>query len=270
MNPSNLFLSLERAAREIPPSAIGESMNCFYDAMESDDEDDMYELLQRAVAIDPGNADAWLELMSFMPKLTTEQHLEVLKNIVDRAAERLGKKMFQDGAGHFWGIHETRPYMRARAAYANALYQAGRLAESCAEVDAMLQLNPNDNQGLRYRQISVALALGQLDKVRMFLERYENEIRYNTVFAWAKVLERYLSGAMDEAIAQIKVAQQQNAHSLAYLLGERKIPKNQPDRYSLGSKEEAICFAENLQTAWNAHLAAKMWLKTQKEQSKSV
>ncbi|MEN9990433.1 MAG: hypothetical protein RLZZ224_135 [Verrucomicrobiota bacterium] len=269
MNPSNLFLSLERAAREIPPSAIGESMNCFYDAMESDDEDDMYELLQRAVAIDPGNADAWLELMSFMPKLTTERHLEVLKNIVDRAAERLGKKMFQDGAGHFWGIHETRPYMRARAAYANALYQAGRLAESCAEVDAMLQLNPNDNQGLRYRQISVALALGQLDKVRMFLERYENEIRYNTVFAWAKVLERYLSGAMDEAIAQIKVAQQQNAHSLAYLLGERKIPKNQPDRYSLGSKEEAICFAENLQTAWNAHLAAKMWLKTQKEQSRS-
>ncbi|MEY3897130.1 MAG: hypothetical protein RLZZ214_2651, partial [Verrucomicrobiota bacterium] len=42
----------------------------------------------------------------------------------------------------------------------------------------------------------------------------------------------------------------------------RKQPKNPPDSYALGSKEEAACFAADLQSAWNAHPAAKKWLAT--------
>lgn len=264
----SILMHMERSAGQISQDAIDESLDCYYDAMEAEYEDDMLELLQHAVELDPGNADAWLQLINFMPKLTVVQNLELLKKIVDLAATRLGKKMFQENVGYFWGIHETRPYMRARAAYADALHQAGRLEESCAEVDAMLQLNPGDNQGLRYRQMSIFLALGKLDKVRAFFEQYEYEAEHNTVFAWAKVLERFLAGDQKAATAAMKMAQKQNTHSMAYILGHRKVPKNLPDAYSPGSKEEALCFAQDLQTAWNAHLAAKMWLTAQKEQSK--
>jgi len=53
---------------------------------------------------------------------------------------------FKKFAGHFWGLPETRPYMRARAALAEALQRAGRIEAAVAEMAGVLELNPNDNQ----------------------------------------------------------------------------------------------------------------------------
>ena len=183
-----------------------------------------------------------------------------MRKLVEVTEERLGKQAFKEFAGHFWGFHETRPYMRVRAALADALQRAGRIESSVAEVEAMLELNPNDNQGLRYRLLACHLALGKLADVRRLFKRYPDEFDFNTVFAWGKVLERYLAGKPDEALKAIAAAQKQNPSSKAYILGHRKLPKNLPDSYSPGSKEESACFAADLQTAWNAHPEAKKWL----------
>jgi tetratricopeptide (TPR) repeat protein len=150
--------------------------------------------------------------------------------------------------------------MRARAALADALHRAGRIESSVVEVEAMLELNPNDNQGLRYRLLACHLALGKIDDVRRLFERYAGEFDFNTVFAWGKVLECYLSGKPEQALKAMAAAQKQNPSSKAYILGHRKVPKNPPGSYSPGSKEEAACFAVDLQTAWNAHPDAKKWL----------
>jgi tetratricopeptide (TPR) repeat protein len=155
--------------------------------------------------------------------------------------------------------------MRARAALADALHRAGRVESASAEVDAMLELNPGDNQGLRYRQIACHLALGKLDEARVLFTRYSDEFDFNTVFAWAKVLERFLSGELAMAAKAVAAAQKQNPASQAYVLGHRKAPKNTPGHYSPGSKEEAMCFAADLQFAWNAHPAAKKWLAGMKK-----
>ena len=74
------------------------------------------------------------------------------------------------------------------------------------------------------------------------------------------MLERFLSGKPEEALEALAVALKQNAFTKAYLLGHRKLPKNPPDSYAPGSKEEAACFAGDLQLAWNAHPTAKKWL----------
>jgi hypothetical protein len=67
------------------------------------------------------------------------------------AGERaLGQEAFQRDAGHFWGILETRPYMRARLGLARSLWTAGRRDEAVRHLQDMLRLNPNDNQGVRY------------------------------------------------------------------------------------------------------------------------
>jgi hypothetical protein len=46
--------------------------------------------------------------------------------------------------------------------------------------------------------------------------------------------------------------------------GHRELPRQLPDGYSPGSKEEAICFAEVLRATWEKHPAALKWLETQK------
>lgn len=42
--------------------------------------------------------------------------------------------------------------MRARAALAGTLWRLGRREEAVDHQRELLRLNPNDNQGLRYRQ----------------------------------------------------------------------------------------------------------------------
>lgn len=262
INPKSLFLQMERLLAKVPPGAVGESQECYYDAMEADSDEEELHLLSRAVELDPGNTDAWLIILGHTPAMSADEEIGMLRKIVDCAEERLGKQAFKEYAGHFWGFHETRPYMRARAALAAALHRAGRIESSATEVEAMLELNPGDNQGLRYRQLACHLALAKLDDARALFVRFPDEFKFNTVFAWAKVLERFLSGNPEEALQALAAAQKQNAFTKAYVFGHRKIPKNLPDAYAPGSKEEAACFAANLRSAWNAHPAAKKWLAT--------
>jgi tetratricopeptide (TPR) repeat protein len=259
-DPKSLLLQMERSLRKVPAGDIGESQECYYDAMEARSEIEAYRLLSRALELDPGNTDAWLLMLSYYPPKSVDEEIGTLRKIVAGAEERLGKQAFTEFAGHFWGFHETRPYMRARAALADALHRAGRIESASAEVEAMLELNPGDNQGLRYRLLACHLALGKLDDARRLFARYPDEFDFSTVFAWAKVLERFLAGATEEAAQALAAAQKQNPASQAYVLGHRKVPKNPPDSYAPGSKEEAMCFAADLQTAWNAHPAAKKWL----------
>jgi tetratricopeptide (TPR) repeat protein len=261
IDPKSLFLHMERSLRKVPPGDIGKSQECYYDAMEARTEIEELRLLSRALELDPGNTDAWLMMMNHLPPQSADEEIDALYKIVAAAEERLGKQAFKDFAGHFWGFHETRPYMRARAALADALHRAGKIESSAAEWEGMLELNPGDNQGLRYRLLACHLALGKLDDARRLFARYPDEFDFNTVFAWAKVLERFLAGKPDEALKALAAAQKQNPYSKAYLLGHRKLPKNPPDSYSSGSKEEAACFATDLQTAWNAHPSAKKWLE---------
>lgn len=265
-DPKPLFLQMERSLLKISPGAVGESQECYYDAMEARTEEEALNLLSRALELDPGNTDAWLMMMSHTSPLSADEEIGTLRKIVAGAEERLGTEAFKEFAGHFWGFHETRPYMRARAALADALHRAGRIESAAAEVEGLLELNPGDNQGLRYRLLGTYLALGRLDDARRLFGQYPDEFDFNTVFAWARVLERFLSGKPEEALKAVAAAEKQNGFSKSYLLGHRKIPKILPDSYASGSKEEAACFAGDLQSAWNAHPAAKKWLGTMNPQ----
>ena len=260
IDPKSVFLQLERLLRKVTPGVVGEAQECFYDAMEAPTEEEEFRLLSRALELDPGNADAWLARMRHTPLMSADEEIWALRKIVAGAEKRLGKRAFEEFTGHFWGFHETRPYMRARAALADALHRAGRIESAAAEVEAMLELNPGDNQGLRYRLLAFYLALKRMEDARRLLELHADEVGYNTVLAWSKVLERFLSGKPEEALKAVEIAEKQNGFSKAYLLGHRKIPKNLPDSYASGSKEEAACFSGDLQLAWNAHPEAKKWL----------
>lgn len=259
--PKSLLPRMLRSGRGVSPDDREESQECFFEALEARTDEKEIRLLSRALKLDPGNADAWLRMLEYCPPESPEEEIEILRVIVAEAEERLGKKVFKKWGGHFWGYVETRPYMRARAALADALQRAGMTVASVAELEGMLELNPNDNQGLRYRLLAFYLMLGSLDGVRRLFARYPDEFDFNTVFAWAKVLERFLSDDLPAALGAMAAADRQNPSSKDYLLGRRRVPKTLPDSYAPGSKDEAACFAGDLLMAWKAHPTAKKWLK---------
>lgn len=257
----SLMRSLERqlAKKEGKPS--NKAQELYYDALEADSLEEKFELLQQALKLDPGNVDALLAVLQHRP-LPLEDEIEILWKILELAERRLGAKAFKEYEGHFWGFVETRPYMRARQQLAASLCLAGRIEEGVAEYEGMLELNPNDNQGVRFALLTHYLGSNEMEGAARLFERYD-ECEWNTVFAWGRVLERFLRGDAEGAKQALVVARKQNGYTEAFLKGHRRLPRHLPDSYSPGSREEAVCFAPQLQFAWNAHPRALEWLKEQ-------
>lgn len=256
-----LMRSLEQqlAAERYQPSEKAQDL--FYDAMEAATAEEEFELLKKVLTLDPGHIDALLVVLIHRP-LGLDDEIEVLYKIVDLAAKRLGPKAFEEYAGAFWGFDETRPYMRARSQLATSLQDAGRVDEAIIEMEAMLELNPNDNQGVRYELLVNYLTLSRLDGAARLFAEYD-ECPWNTVFAWGRVLERWLAGDLPGAQQALAVARKQNGYSEAYIKGHRRLPKFLPNTFSPGSKEEAQCFTGSLLMMWQVHPEAMTWLRKQ-------
>lgn len=235
-----------------------EAQELVYDAWEAADADEEVDLFQRAVELDPTNVDAWLGLMH-CADIGKEDSVAILRKLVATGASNLGKKAFETNKGHFWGLLETRPYMRARSELAWELKRMGRFDECIAEYEGMLELNPNDNQGVRYGLMACYLAVGALDGARRLFSQYD-EREFSAVWAWAFVLERFLSGELKEAEKALREARDQNPHAQVYFLEHRRLPKSMPGSYSPGSPEEAMIAWDILRDAWKKHPEAQAWV----------
>ena len=81
-------------------------------------------LAKQALTISDDCVDAYVLLAEESAKTLPEAR--DLYAIGVKAGERvLGKELFTEAVGHFWGMVETRPYMRARAGLANCLWLLG-------------------------------------------------------------------------------------------------------------------------------------------------
>ncbi|XHR27587.1 MAG: tetratricopeptide repeat protein [Chthoniobacteraceae bacterium] len=268
-NPASARAAMERMMRELagggPSKATAEerSQDLFYEAMEANTPQRMLALIKQALELDPDNVDARLFMMQFTTD-NVDERIEALRDIVDSAARKLGPGAFEEYKPHFWGFIETRPYMRAREHLAGELLAAGRREEAVKEYEEMMELNPNDNQGVRYVLLPCYLALDRRTEARNLFKQYTDDVKYNTVFAWGLVLLRYLTPRKAGLESALTAARKQNAYMEAYIKGHRSIPKNSPGSYSPGSREEAICYAKDLKMAWDRHPEAVEWLVAQK------
>ena len=236
------------------------SQDLVYNAWECSDPDDAYEMLLEAVELDPTNLDAWLSIMDFAD-FELDERIEMLKTLVKVGEQKLGKKCLEEDAGYFWGLLETRPYMRVRSQLALRLMEAERLEEAVAEHEEMLKLNPNDNQGIRYGLLACYLKLKRLDDAQWLFSEYGDDVKYGAIFAWGYVLERFLAGELGDAKKALVKAEKVNGYAAAYFMGHRKLPKRIPGAYSLGSREEAIIAWNILRPAWQAYPEAQAWVK---------
>lgn len=250
------LIDSQMQVKKIKPS--WESQEITFDAMEAPTARKQMSLLMEALRLDGGNVDA-LQMILAHVRMTDEQRLTLLRQIVRLGEHRLGKRFFDDAAGEFWLHLEARPYMRARAWLAQELYDAGSIDEAIPEWETMMTLNSNDNQGLRYMLLCAYYERSRLDDAARLVAKGDSS-EYSTVFAWCKVLDCLLRGDDNAAAVALQSARQQNPHTEAYLTGRKGLPKELPGGYSPGDESEAAAFADMLLQAWLAHPAAMAWL----------
>ena len=215
-------------------------------------------LARKALRISPDCADAYVLLAEETARSAEEAR--VLYELGVRAGQRaLGPETFQEDAGNFWGILETRPYMRARAGLARTLWWLGRRRETIEHLSDMLRLNPGDNQGLRYFLSMCLLETGDNDALEMLVNEYKVDDSASWLYTRALMLFRK-EGARAKSSRALQKALRANPYVPLYLLGRKRLPKQMPQYVGLGDENEAIDCAAGMMKAWKATPGALDWL----------
>ncbi|MCD7822107.1 MAG: hypothetical protein LUG64_07860 [Clostridiales bacterium] len=120
--------------------------------------------IQKALELEPDNLDALL--MQAQQKAKWPLDLVIsLPPIIEKGdalMEREGH--FRDDMGDFWSVLETRPYLRLRYAYLDALKNSGMMRKAVAEGERLMELCENDNLGARYDLIFLYAHLEEEEK----------------------------------------------------------------------------------------------------------
>jgi hypothetical protein len=93
-----------------------------YDAWDSSDKKRRIALAKKALEISPLCADAYF-LLAQETARNLDQAIELYRQGVEAGEKAIGKAAFRDDVGHFWGLLETRPYMRARQGLAQTRHR---------------------------------------------------------------------------------------------------------------------------------------------------
>jgi tetratricopeptide (TPR) repeat protein len=213
---------------------------------------------REALAISPDCADAYL-LLAEETASSLEEGLELLEQGAAAGERALGPEPFEEDVGYFWGLIETRPYMRARAALAETLWALGRREEAVAHQRELLRLNPNDNQGVRYRQAEYLLALERYEELEALFSAYEDDAA--AAFAYTRALAAFRrQGDTPEAKRLLAEAREQNPHAPAYLSGSKRLPARLPNYIGFGDASEAVDYAVGAKAQWESVPGALAWL----------
>ncbi len=238
--------------------AVNEAQEIMYEAWEERQPKKRLALAKEALEVSPDCVDAYVLLAQESAK-SIEEVIDLYRKGVEAGERALGKEMFEEEAGDFWWILETRPYMRARAGLAQSLWVAGRFEEAVEHYWDMLRLNPGDNQGIRELLMPCLIELDRSKEAEELFNEYKED--FMAVWKYSRVLLDFRKhGDSSKTKKSLKAALERNKHIPAYILGRKKIPRYVPYYYSPGSKEEAVLYANGNRVAWAATQGALDWL----------
>jgi len=252
---------LDAMVNSLEDDPIEEAQELAFQAMEAEGPREALALAQQALALDPDCVDA-LSVAAGMTARSLKEVIPKMQQAVEAGERALGEDFFEENRGHFWGITETRPYMRARVALAQLLQRIGHTDEAVRHYEGMLELNPGDNQGVRDTLLGCYLVMDDLEGAQRLLQQYKDD--FSAVFIWGEVLQRFLGGEIKKATKSLKKARERNPYVEDYLSGNKQRPRNLPDHYSPGEKSEAIYCAQELGPAWESHPEAVAWLNAER------
>ena len=126
---------------------------------------------RETLRLDPGHADAWVHLgnIRFEEGRVTEALAFYERGQAAAEARTIGDPAHYPGL--FWGDVRSRPFMRALNGRARCLWRLGRRDEARQVFAWMLELNPNDNQGIRFLLADIDEGLSWEESVARDAER---------------------------------------------------------------------------------------------------
>jgi len=203
-------------------------------------------LIEDALNLYPNSPDGYYLLAE--EESDIDKRLGLLNKALHVGEKDLGEAFFKENKGHFWGIVETRPYMRAKRMYAITLEVNGMWEEAKNEFLDALELNPNDNQGNRYHLLVLLTKIGDYSTAKKLISQYDEG---TAIFMFSKALIQYEEkGITKQSVKALKEADAANPFVVDYLRMNKKLPNESPEYVGVGDENEAIAYAEEAIHLW--------------------
>jgi tetratricopeptide (TPR) repeat protein len=263
LDEANRFISaiLAETGGQIPRSEprtpLEEAQNLMYEAWDASGTRRV-QLARKALEISPDCADAYVLLAEEKARNLEEARDFFIQGVA--AGERaLGPEAFAEDVGHFWGLVETRPYMRAREGLAECLWALGERKAAIDHLKDMLRLNPSDNQGVRYGLLGWLIAAGRDKEAEQLLAQYDDDPSAALLYDHALLMFRR-EGDTPASRELLKEALASNRHVPPYLLVRKHLPSQLPATVGFGDESEAVAYAADAFGNWQATDGALTWL----------
>jgi tetratricopeptide (TPR) repeat protein len=237
---------------------IADAQELVWDAWDEDNPVERRALAKKALKLDADCTDAY-NILGYEEK-NTDKRLGYFMRALDSFKKRYDQTYFDENTGYFWGVLETRPYMRALLGYGQSLWALGKSKEAAETLTGMLTLNPNDNQGVRYILVSWLLINDDRESAGKLLKTYKEG---SACIVFSALLLHILEKKSKKVIQKsYDAAVKANEYVVPYLLKKKKIPAASPEGYTFGSKEEAVIYIkdEDGAAAWRTHPEALLVL----------
>ena len=166
-----------------------------------------------------------------------EGGLEVEKN-------RLIKEKYFDkeNIGHFYGIFETRPYIRGLVVKAEYLLEEGKLRQAKSICKEVLRLNENDNMGARYLLMAIFATLEEENDMLKLYKKYPEE---DLEMLFPLFALYYKIGNDKKALEYLNRVNKCNSNFVKFFNGTiKESGKVKPGYYSRGDSSEIFMYLE--------------------------
>ncbi|UOR11609.1 YecA family protein [Halobacillus amylolyticus] len=221
-----------------------------FEAYETKDEEKKKRLVDEVLELDEGNVDG-LALRAHFTSAIEEKVLFVLKAI-NSGYRRLGVEQ-PDTDVALWQIVEARPLLRAIEFLGELYEENGEMEQAIESYEDLIELNPNDNQGIRSRLIPLYFQEERYKDLQSLLDLFPDEISAEKLFAVSLLMIRLEMDA-DDITAQLKMAHSRNGFVYSLLTGKESMPERLPEQFTLGSFEEAVTYVHRNGHLWKPHL----------------
>lgn len=214
-------------------------------------------LIEQALELDPDNADAYNYLATL--ETDVDKALTMYRQAVAAGERALGEKFIKENKGHFWGLIETRPYMRAKAGVADCLYAKNRMNAAIEVYREMIELNPNDNQGMRYLLSTILLSKKDLSDYESFIKIFDDED--NAVWHYNNALYHFKKiGKCAKSDTELLKAYTINPYVIEFMLGLKELPEEMPQFIGRGDENEAAAYIFEAIHTWGKTFGALDWM----------
>ncbi len=225
-----------------------ESDDLLFEAYEEPIKSKAIKLAKRALEINPNNIDAENFITKF--ETNTIKKLKKYEDTLNKERINLEKEdMFnEENKGIFWGLMETRPYMRTKHCCMLTLMELGRYNEAIKQGEELLELCESDNLGIRYLIVGLYTLLEKFNECEKIYNKYLDESNF---MLFPMAIMYYKMGDYRKCKKLLKQIKEQNVYILDYLIGNLKFTKTRIEKfesdgaYSWGTESEAYLIVKD-------------------------